>query len=120
MLFLNFKVLYAFYGNILEYKSNNRDGGKEGLNYLQSELETEMEWGGKMKKYRVDDWGNDEWAERDTDGQWRATRKKQSVLVKLDDDYTRNKVTRGENHYFKEIEGNDININNNLSATLWQ
>lgn len=41
--FLNVKVLYAFYGNILEYKSNNRDGGKEGLNYLQSELETEME-----------------------------------------------------------------------------
>lgn len=39
--------------------------------------------------------------------QWRATRKKQSVLMKLDDDYTRNKVTRGENHYFKEIEDND-------------
>lgn len=50
--------------------------------------------------------------------QWRATRKKQSVLMKLDDDYTCNKVTRGGNHSFKEIEGNDININNNLSATL--
>lgn len=46
------------------------------------------------------------------------TRKKQSVLKKLNDDYTCNKVTRGENDSFKEIEGNDININNNLSATL--
>lgn len=32
------------------------------LKWVMSEVETEMEWVEKMKKYRVDEWGNDEWA----------------------------------------------------------